>query len=82
MRKRVFLCTALVLLLGSILCPTFAQQNQVTREIIPLPWQSYPVAGTIGSTGRIQSTNDFHFDNTHTTRRFIELNGKPANEHG
>jgi hypothetical protein len=79
MRKLVFLCTALVLLLGSILCPTFAQQNQVTREIIPLPWQSYPAVGTIGSTGRIQSTND---DDTHTTRRFIELNGKPANEHG
>jgi len=41
------------LFLGSILCPTFAQQNQVIREINALAWQSYPVVGTIGSTGRI-----------------------------
>ena len=82
MRKLVFLCTVLVLLLESILCPTFAQQNQVTREINALPWQSYPAVGTIGSTGRNQSTNDFHSVDTHTTRRFIELNGKPADEHG
>jgi hypothetical protein len=71
-----------VLLLGSILCPTFAQQNQATRKIKALPWQSYPAVGTIGSTDRIQSTNDFHFVDTHTTRRFIELSGKSVDEHG
>jgi hypothetical protein len=58
----------LVLFLGSILCPTFAQQNQVIWEINALAWQSYPAVGTIGSTGPIQSTNDFHFVDTHTPR--------------
>ena len=80
--RKLFLCTGLVLILSSILCPAFARQNQVIKEINTLPRQSYPAVGTIGPTARLQSTNDFHFLDTDTTRRFIELNGKPADEHG
>ncbi|HEY4252000.1 MAG TPA: DUF2167 domain-containing protein [Roseomonas sp.] len=70
-----------LLILAALLLaqPAAAQQDrdEVARQIIGLPWQAAPAAGTIASTARISLQGGLRFLDEASSSRFLQLNGNP-----